>query len=137
MNFIISLKNDATKAFCVSVDNSKSINLPNLFFGDVLHIELTPADGQGGFADFFGRSDVALSIGVGDPTTRNLYSSATFEFIGGTYHADFEINTTSIGQEIDGESFINRHLEIKLGKYGGDTHTLLQMPVKIQNQLIP
>lgn len=137
MNLIISTKNDPTKAFCVSIENSKPIRLPKLYFGDVVNLELMPANGKGGLADFFARADYAISIGVGDPKTRTLYSSSIFEFIDGKYQTDFAVNTNTLGLAIGNEEYINLHLEIKLGKFGGDTHTLLQMPVKIQNQLIP
>ena len=136
MNLTISQKNDPTKSFVISKTENKNLNLPQVYFGDVIHLNLEVVDGLGGSADFLGRSDVGLSVAIGDPVTRTTFASSEFDYVGGIYHTDFDLNTQALEDEIGTKESISKFLEIKLSTFEGDTHTLLQMPIKIQNQLI-
>jgi len=136
MNLTISQKSDPTKSFVISKTENKTINLPQVYFGDVIHLTLEMVDGNGGNADFLGRSDVGLSVAIGDPVTRSTFATSEFQYVSGNYHADFDLNTQVLSDEIGTQESIRKFLEVKLSTFEGDTHTLLQMPIKIQNQLI-
>lgn len=136
MNLTISQKTDPTKSFVISKTEGKTINLPQVYFGDIIHLNLEVVDGNGGNADFIGRSDVGLSVAIGDPVTRTTLATSEFEYLAGRYHTDFNLNTQALIEEIGTQESIKKFLEIKLSTFEGDTYTLLQMPIKIQNQLI-
>ena len=136
MNLTISQKLDPLKCFVISKTEGKTLSLPQVYFGDVIHLSLAVVDGNGGDADFIGRADVALSIAIGDPVTRTTLATSEFNYVSGKYHTDFNLGTQALSNEIGTKESISKFLEVKLSTFEGDTHTLLQMPIKIQNQLI-
>ncbi len=138
MQITIATNKPATKSFVFSLENTKNLTLPSLYFGDIFLLEIEAGNGFGGYADFTGRADVVLTAGVGLPASRTNYASTTLNYAGqGLYSGELALNTTGLSGAMAGEEQINAYLEVNASYYGGDKHTLLQMPVKVNNQLIP
>lgn len=137
MEITIATNKPATASFVFSLDNSKQLSLPILYFGDIFELIIEAGDGVGGLAEFAGRADVILEAGVGIPASRELYASTSLNYSSnGLYTGIFELNTTALTNAMAGESTISAWLEVNASYFGGDKQTLLQMPVKINNQLI-
>lgn len=137
MELTIATNKPATKSFVFSLDNAKPLSLPVLYFGDNFILDIETGNGVGGYADFTGRADVILEAGVGLPATRELYASTSLNYSSaGIYSGVLDLNTTALSNAIEGESTISVFFEVNASYFGGDKVTLLQMPVKINNQLI-
>ena len=137
MEITIATNKPATASFVFSLDNAKPLSLPTLYFGDIFELTIEAGDGLGRLAEFAGRADVILEAGVGLPASRELYASTSLNYSSaGLYTGIFELNTTALSDAIAGESTISVWLEVNASYFGGDKQTLLQMPVKINNQLI-
>lgn len=137
MQITIATNKPATQSFVFSLDNTRNLTLPSLYFGDIFLLEIEVGNGLGGYADFTGRADVVLTAGVGLPSSRTNYASTTLSYAGaGLYSGELALNTTALSNAMAEESLINAYLEVNASYFGGDKQTLLQMPVKVNNQLI-
>ena len=136
MEITIATNKPATKSFVFSLENAKPLNLPALYFGDIFELKIEAGNGLGGYADFTGRADVILEAGVGLPASRELYASTSLSYGSSFYSGVLDLNTTALASAVAGESTISAFLEVNASYFGGDKQTLLQMPVKINNQLI-
>lgn len=140
MNIFISTKEGATESLVTSEVNLANATLPKLYVGDNLDLFITFLDGEGGYSDFVGRSDILVNAGIGIASSRLLYSRTNalkFNNSDKTYHALFDLGKELLKNAIADNESITLDFEVQLSRYENSyTETLLQTKLELGNQII-
>jgi hypothetical protein len=137
MKLFINTAKDATNAVVAALDNNTRKSVPSLFFGDTIPIELCFTDGNGGYADWSGETDLKLKIAVGDIDDATTYAlTETFTYSAYTYSGTLVLQTTALANVLSGKESLPLALEVEVLRTNGEAITPLQASVNVRNTLI-
>jgi len=137
MRLVINANADATASQIQSLQNASEAKLPTLYVGDVFELQITFANGEGGYSSFQGRADILLNTGIGVAKDRTPYTiTQTLEKYSDYYSAILDLATDEIKTAIGDEEQIELDFEIQLSDINTMTRTLMQKKVILRNQII-
>lgn len=137
MRIYINENADATNSQVASLQNSNEARLPELYIGDIIELQITFGNGQGGYSTFQGRADIVLNSGIGVAKDRLPYTvTQTMEKLSDYYFARLNLSTEELKNAIGDEEEIELDFEIQLSNANDMTRTLLQKKILLRNQLI-
>ena len=135
-NFYISTSLDATRSLVYAIDDNTSRELPTLFLGDSIPISFTFTDGLGGYADFNGETDLSIKIAIGDLSSGAVYVlQDNFTYSNNKYSSTLVLMTNAT-QAMTGLDTLNPNFEVQINRTNGESYTIYQSTVTVQNQLI-
>lgn len=136
MNLFVNIEEPATSSLHRSLENNSSVNIDEMFAGDIVPMHITFTDGLGGYANFSGRSSIKIRAGVGLVASRTTFSTFDATYHDYVYSGNMDLGTAEILNYIDQQNEVQLYLELQLSEYGGYSETLLQMPFKLRQQII-
>jgi len=135
MNLVINTSADPTNSLVVGLADNNTATLDPIFFGDVINVTAIFSNGLGDYADFSGRTNNVIKIGLGNPKTRSEFSSAIMSFSVNKYESQLNIDTTDLDNYLTADT-ADLFLEIQISYSNQNCVTLCQVPITIREQII-
>jgi hypothetical protein len=135
MNLVINTSADATNSLVNSLSDNNIATLDPIFFGDVINVTATFTNGLGDYADFVGKTNNLIKIGLGNPITRDEYSSSIMSYANNQYNCILDISTQDLDDVLITDK-VDIYLEIQISYKNGETSTLFQKLITMREQII-
>lgn len=120
MNITINTNAEATNSVIEGLANNTAAELPDIFVGDRLIINIQFSDGEGTLAEFSGKANHKILLAIGTLSDRNaMTTTATMSYETGAYLATLDLNTTELLDFVGTQPSIDLFLEIQIS-YAGD-----------------
>lgn len=135
--FYISTSLDATRSLVYALNDNTARELPTLFLGDSIPVELTFTDGLGGYSSYNGEQDLIVKIAIGNLSGSEVYVIAdNFTFSNNVYSTTLVLMTEALAQAMTGLDSISPSFEVQIERSNGESFTVYQSTVTVRNQLI-
>jgi hypothetical protein len=140
MKLYISTNEDGTDSLVTSAVQNTKVEIPTLFNGDSIPLEIQFVDGQGNIDFQFNAeniSSVKVAIGdVDDSIIVAFVESLSFVTSSNTWNGTLVLSTESMASQLLGSETKTFHFEVQVVKTSGENITILQKSVNVRNQLI-
>ena len=140
MRLYINTNEDATDALVLSAVQNTKIEIPTLFNGDSIPLEIQFVDGQGDVDwQFKGQHLSSVKVAIGDVDDSVIVAFIdSFSFVSNTntWNGTLVLSTESMASQLLGSEQKTFHFEIQVLKNSGEDITILQKNVNVRNQLI-
>lgn len=136
MNLFINRNLEASVSSVVSLTENTAKNIPTLFLGDVLDLNITLVDGLGSYDAEL--QNASLKVAIGNLSTGAIYASSNnFTYDSNTkfWKGILVLSTEALATQLNGLNQSSFTFEIQM-EFGNKSLTIFQQSIQIGNQLI-
>tara|TARA_R100001463_G_scaffold126466_1_gene184198 strand:+ start:16997 stop:18724 length:1728 start_codon:yes stop_codon:yes gene_type:complete len=136
MKIYIDTTADPKNALIAGQADNQAANMPTLFFGDVLPLQIMFTDGAGNLAEFSGQANNEIIFAIGNIVPNQSYAKTeSFSYANNCYIADLNLNTIGLETALANIESVNLTFEIQVNNGQGQSTTFAQGNVTVRNQL--
>ena len=137
MDLFFNTNEEASNSSVSSLSDNGVRNIPELYLGDSLPLEISFTDGNGGYASWNGESGLSVKVAIGILALNQVYVlQENFTFSNNVYAGTLVLFTETLANALSGQESLDAVLEIQVNRANGQSITIHQSSVTIFNQLI-
>jgi hypothetical protein len=137
MNLFFNSNSDASNSSVNSLTDNTDKSLPEFYLGDSLPLNITFTDGSGNYASWNGENNLSVKVAIGVLALNAVYVlEDQFIFTNNSYSSTLVLFTESMSNALNGVESIDAIFEVQVERENGQSITIHQSTITIQNQLI-